>query len=99
MVYTGTMWCFAASRLILLALLLASSQLVLAKHSTTHSDNDLLQCVLCLGQSDSKSASAHTESCPNFSAEPAGLADESPVLFLFRDIYQPYHSRAPPFIA
>jgi len=90
--------CFASCRCILLALLLACSQLALAKHSTEHSANELMQCVLCIGQADSKSASVHTEFCLDIAKGPIGWIKGSRISLIIKDIFQPYQSRAPPFI-
>jgi len=82
----------------LLAFLLTASQLVVATHSTAHSENELLQCVFCIGQMDSKSASVTAEFGADLPEVTAGELIESLTCLIFRDIFQYYHSRAPPVV-
>jgi hypothetical protein len=93
------MWRFASIRFILLALLLVSSQFALANHSTAHLESELLQCELCMGQADSKSAFVHAEYRPDIIIANSLLLGTFLPGFSFQEISQPYHSRAPPFIA
>jgi len=89
---------FAAYKLILLALLLAVSHVALASHVTTHSENELGQCEFCFGQSDSKSAVVQTEVCTDLQAGNDGVFTGFLNCLVFHDVFQPYHSRAPPFL-
>jgi hypothetical protein len=89
---------FAAYRLVLLALLLAVSHVALASHITTHSDNEFVQCEFCFGQSDSKTAVLQTELFTGPQAGSNGVFTGSLTCLIFHDVFQPYHSRAPPFI-
>jgi hypothetical protein len=82
----------------LLALLLASSQAALASHSTSHFDNDLQQCVFCMGQTDSKPMALHAEFDADLPAGAAGAFSEYLTCLIIDDIFQSYHSRAPPVI-
>jgi len=89
---------FAAYKFIFLALLLAVSHVALASHVTTHSENELGQCEFCFGQSDSKSAVVQTEVCTDPQAGIDAVFSGFLTCLVFQDVFQPYHSRAPPFL-
>jgi len=98
LVYNNGMRKIAACRLILLALLLAVSNVALASHTTTHSENELGQCEFCFGQADSKYAVVHSEFCTVFQTGNNGIITGSLTGLVSHDFFQLYQSRAPPFI-
>ena len=88
----------ASCRLILLALLLAVSHVALANHSASHFVNELGQCELCFSQSDLKSAAVHSEHAAEPPEETDKVFSQSLTCLILHNLFQPYHSRAPPLI-
>ena len=90
---------FALCRILLLAILLAVSQVALAVHVTAHSGSDLGQCALCIGHAKCGSATLQSGDFdePRILG-PIDLNTLEPCV-VPRVVLHPYQTRAPPFVS